>query len=121
VGPTELSDGIVSELSEDPVVESPGFLQADNRVGLAEVVGDGPDAQIGLGDELVEEETPDGLGRSAVSGEERPLHDLGEIDDPEHRAVDIGEEPTEQSSFFVGERLSVIAGGHGTWRGVRWE
>ncbi len=62
VGPAQLCNGVVSELRENPVVQTPGFFQANCRVAVIEDLGDGPHAQIGLGYELVEEEASDRVG-----------------------------------------------------------
>ena len=103
VRPTQLGHGIVSELCEHSVVETLCLLQPDGRVGIVESPGNRTDAQIGFGYELVEEETPNGVRGPAVPGEQSSLHDLGEIDDPEHRPVDVGEEATEERPFLIRE------------------
>src|SRR5262245_26319146 len=61
--------------------------------------------------ELVEEEPTQGLGRARVAREQRALHDLGEIDEREHRAVQVGEVRGEGGLLLAGE----LFGHPGRW------
>ncbi len=99
----QLSDRIVSVLEEHPVVEILGTLHADEWVvpGLRR---DGADPHVGLVDELVQEETPDGLGGTGVPGEQSALHHFRHVDEGEHRSVDVGEE-SRQHRLLVGSEL----------------
>ena len=95
----ELGDRVVAVLEEHPVVELLGPAQADGGVDGV-VAGD-----VEVADELVEEQPAQALGRAGVAGEERALHHLGQVDQGEHRPVEVGEVPTEDVGLVVGEVL----------------
>ena len=80
VNAAELGDGVVAVLEEHPLVELLGALEADGGVD-AVVAGD-----VEVADELVEEQAAQALRAAAVAGEQRPLDDLGQVDEGEHRA-----------------------------------
>ena len=111
VGPTNLCHRVVAVLEEDPLVEALGPAQVHQRILADQVGGDRGDAGFGIGDELVEEEPTDRLGATAVAGEQRSLDDFGQVDESEHRPVDIGEEAGEHRHLVAGEAL--LKGLHG--------
>ncbi len=74
-------------------------MQADGGVD-GEVAG-----EVEVVDELVEEEATQALVRARVAGEERALHDLGKVDEREHRTIEVGEVRTEDGCLVVGEVL----------------
>ena len=80
---TELRDAVVAVLDEHLLVELVGAVGADARRGVA--------GGLHVLEELVEEQAPQRLGRTAVAGEERALHHLGQIDQREDRAVEVRE------------------------------
>jgi hypothetical protein len=82
VGPAELGDGVVAVLGQHPAVEGLGPRLADGRGGV----------QRGrrVGQELVEQQAPQGLRAARVAGEEGALDDLGQPPQGEHRPDRIG-------------------------------
>ena len=79
----ELGDRVVAVLDEDLLVQCLGPLEADGGVdgGVA--------ADVELAHEFVEEQAAQALVGAGVAGEQRPLHDLGEVDEAEHGLVEI--------------------------------
>ena len=51
-------------------------------------------ADVEIADELVEEQPAQALRAAAVAGEQRALDHLGQVDQGEHRTVEIGEVAT---------------------------
>ena len=100
----QLGHRVVAVLEEHAVVELFRPPQADRGVD-GQVTGD-----VEVAHELVEEQPPQALGRPAVAGEERPFHDLGQVDQGKHRAVEVREVPPEDVGF-VG--LEVLGDVHG--------
>ena len=109
VDAAELGDGVVAVLEEDAFVEVFGALEADGRVD-GEVAG-----EVEIADEFVEEEAAQALVGARVAGEQRALHDLGQVRQREDRAVEIREVRPETIRFAVGERLRRVE--HGTGDG----
>jgi hypothetical protein len=96
---TELRDGVVAVLEEHPVEQLLGLvdlhaLDARHGAGL-ELLG-----------EFVEEQAAERLRRARVSREQRALHDLREVDEREHRTVEVREVMRESSAFLVRELLT---------------
>ena len=87
----ELGDRVVAVLAEDPGVELLGAAQPDRGVERR-VAGD-----VEIADELVEEEPAQALRRARVAGEQRALHDLGQVDEREDRAVEVRDVVTEHA------------------------
>ncbi len=83
--PAELRHRIVAVFEEDAVVELLGPGQADG--GVHPVVA----AQVEIANELVEEQPPQALAAAGVTGEERPLDHLGQVDQGEHGPVEVCE------------------------------
>ena len=106
VDAAELGDRVVAVLEEHPVVELLGPTQAHGGVdgGVA--------ADVELVDELVEEQPAQALGRPRVAGEQGPLDDLGQVDQGEHRAVEVREVPAQDVGLVLGEVLGDVDG-HG--------
>ena len=105
----ELGDRVVAVLEEHPVVELLGPAQADGGVD-GEVAGD-----VEVADELVEEQAAQALVGPRVPGEQRALHDLGQVDQGEDRAVEVREVPPEDVGLVGGELLGDVDG-HGGGR-----
>ena len=105
---TELSDGVVPELHEHPVVQLLGPLDPDARhlAALVDVLR-----------ELVEEEAAERLRRARVPSEERPLHDLRQVHEREHRAVEVREVPREHLALILGEPFGREPEAHGEGEG----
>ena len=80
----ELRDRVVSVVVEHLLVQPFGAGRADGRRGRRGRVRD-------LIGELVEEQPPQGLGRSRVAREQRAFDRFRKIDQREDRAVDVGE------------------------------
>ena len=112
MGAPELGDGVVSVVEEDPLIELLGLAGCHERV-VVETTGHRVDAGVRIRHELVEEEPSQRLGRPRITGEERALHHLREIDQPEHRQVEIGEEST-QDRLLVGGELLLVVRRHGS-------
>ena len=102
VDAAELGDGVVAEVAEDPLVELLGPLQPDRRVD-GRVAGD-----VEVVDELVEEEPPQALRRARVAGEERPADDLRQVDEREHRTVEVRDVVAEHLALVGGEGLGCV-------------
>ena len=98
----QLRHGVVAVLEEHLLVQLLGSLEADGGVDR-DVAGD-----VEVADELVEEQPSEALRAAAVAGEERALDDLGEVDEGEHRAVEIGEIPPEDVRLCWGELLGDV-------------
>ena len=100
VHPAELGDRVVAVLAEDPRVQLLGPPQPDGGVEAR------VPRHVELLDELVEEEPAQALGRARVAGEQGALDDLGQVDEREHGAVEIGEVAAEELPLLGGEVLS---------------
>ena len=98
----ELGDGVVAVLEEDLLVQLLGALQADR--GVHGVVA----ADVQVADELVEEQAPQALRTAAVAGEQRTLDHLGQVDQGEDRAVEVGEVAPEDVGLVLGELLGHV-------------
>ena len=99
VDPSELGHGVVAVLEEDLLVELLGPLEADG--GVERLVS----GHVELADELVEEEPAEALRAPGVPGEERSLHHFGQVDQGEHRPVEVGEVAPEEVLLLGGEGL----------------
>lgn len=102
VDPAELGDRVVAELEEDPLVELLGPLQPHRRVDRA-VPGD-----VEVTEEFVEEQAPHALGRTGVSGEERPADHLGQVHQGEHRPVEVRHVMAQDLALVGGEGLGRV-------------
>ena len=100
----ELGDRVVAVLEEDPVVQLLGPLQAHRGVDRR-VAGD-----VEVAHELVEEQAAQALGRARVTGEQRPLHDLGQVHEGEHRTVEVREVPPQDVGLRGGVLLADVDG-----------
>ena len=102
----ELRDGVVAVLEEDALVELLGAAQADGGVdgGVA--------GEVEVADELVEEQAAQALVAARVPGEERALHDLGQVDEREDRPVEVREVRAKDLGFVGGEALGHVLHGH---------
>ena len=97
--PSQLSHRVVAVLEEHPLVELLGAREAHRGVdGLIPT-------DVEIADELVDEQSAEALGASAVPGEERALDDLGQIHQCEHRSIEVREVATEDVRFLWGELL----------------
>ena len=96
---TELRDGVVAILEEHLVVELLGPPKADGGVD-ARIATD-----VELADELIEEQPTQALRRARIPGEQGALDDLGEVDEREHRAVEIREIAPQDVGLFGVELL----------------
>ena len=99
VDAAELGHRIVAVLDEDPLVELLGPGQPDRGVEGG-VAGD-----VEVAHELVEEESAQALGRARVAGEERSLDDFGQVDQGEHRLVEVGDVAPEDRRLVRAEAL----------------
>ena len=106
VDAAELGDRVVAVLDEDLLVELLGPRHADGGVDRV-VAGD-----VEVADELVEEQPAQALRAAAVAGEQGALDDLGQVDEGEHRTVEVGEVAPQHVGFVGGELLRDV-GGHG--------
>ena len=95
----QLGDGVVAVLEEHLLVQLLGPFETDRGVDRL-VAGD-----VEIADELVEEQPPQALRAAAVAGEQGPLHDLREVDEGEHRPVEVGEVAPEDVALLGGEVL----------------
>ncbi len=104
----ELRDRVVAVADEDALVQL--------RRALPLRALDGRHLRHRVG-ELVEEEPPQRAGIARVAGEQRALHRLRQVDEPEHRPVEVREVRREALALLVGERLhrewQALHGGHG--------
>ena len=89
---------------------------------LGPVVAGGPGRQRVR--ELVEEEPPQRPRIAAVAGEQRPLHRLREVDQPEHRPVQVRDMRRDPSPLGVCQVVGRVAHGRATLArppvGLRW-
>jgi hypothetical protein len=106
VNSAELRYRIIAVLKEYFVIQRFGPFQAHGRIN-ANIASD-----IEVADELVEKEPPERLRRPGVSGKERALHYLGQIDQGEDWEVQVCKIPTKNGLLIGAEFLSDI-GGHG--------
>ena len=97
VDAAELGDRVVAVVEEDPLVQLLGPFEADRGVDRL-VAGD-----VEVAHELVEEQPSQRLRAAAVAGEQRALHDLGKVDEREHRTVEVREVPAQYVSLVRGE------------------
>ena len=109
---TELGDRVVPIVEEDALVQLFGFASCHQWV-IVEIPGHGVDPGLWIGHELVEKEPTQRLGRPRIAGEERSLDHFREIDQPEHRQVEIGEEPA-QDRLLLGGEIFLVVGHHGS-------
>ena len=101
----ELRDRVVAVLEEDPVVELLSTPQPDGRVD-GRVAAD-----VEVTDEFVEEEAPQALVRARVAGEQRALHDLGEVDQREDGTIEV-RHVSPKDVLFLGRELLGDVDGH---------
>src|SRR4029077_1443215 len=94
---TELGDGVVAVVEEDPFVQLLGPFQTHGGVDRL-VAGD-----VEVADELVEEQPSQRLRAAAVASEQCTLHDFGKVDEGEHRTIEVREIPAQYVSLFRGE------------------
>ena len=83
VGAADLGDRVVAVAEEDALVELRGAL------ALLRV--EGPAAGRRVGGELLQVEAAHGPGIARIAGKKRPLDRLRQVDEGEHRAVEVGE------------------------------
>ena len=107
VDAAELGDRVVAVLDEHLLVERP---RPARRPTVASIVWSPRDVEVA--DELVEEQPAQALRAAAVAGEQRALHDLGQVDQGEHRPVEVREVPPQHVGFLRGELLGDV-GSHG--------
>ncbi len=98
----ELGDRVVAVVEEHPLVQLLRAVEADR--GIDRMVA----AHVEVADELVEEQAPQRLVAAAVPGEQRALDDFGQIDQREHRTVEVGEVPAQHIGFVRGEGLGDV-------------
>ena len=102
VDPAQLGHGVVPVLEEDLLVEILGPGQPDGGVHGG-VPGD-----VQLPDELVEEQSPQALRRAGVPGEQGTLDHFWQVDQGEHRPVEVGDVTAEDVCLVSAERLHGI-------------
>ncbi len=102
VDPAELGDRVVAVVEEHPLVQLLGAVEADR--GIDRMVA----AHVEVTDELVEEQTAQRLVAAAVAGEQCAFDDLGQIDQCEHRAIEVGEVPAQHVGFVRAEGLGDV-------------
>ena len=95
----ELCNGVVAVVEEHALVQLLGTVETDRRVDG--VVA----AHVEIADELVEEQTPQRLVAAAVPSKEGALDHFGQIDEREHRTVEVGEVPAQHIGLVRGEGL----------------
>ncbi len=95
----QLRDAVVSIFDEDSFVQLLGAGDANGCVNGFVT------SQIEILDEFVEEESPQTLGGTAVTGKQRALHNLGKVHQSEDRQIEIGEVPPQNVRFLRRERL----------------
>ena len=98
----ELGHRVVAVLEEHPLVELLGPLETDRGVDRLVAV------DVEVVDELVEEQPAQALGAAAVAGEQRPLHDLRQVDEREDGAVEVGEVPAQDVGLLTREILGDV-------------
>src|SRR4051794_19276742 len=99
----ELRDRVVAVAEEDGLVELRGALTlagVPRPVHLGQRVG-----------ELVEEQAPQRAGVARVAGEQRTLDGLGQVDEREHRPVEVRHVRREAGALGGGEGLDRIVHG----------
>src|SRR6185436_12183267 len=94
---------VVAVAHEDPLVE-PGRA-------LALLALEWPSALRDVGGELIEIEAAQRPGVARVAGEERSLDRLRQVDEREHRAIQVREVGGEESPFLFCEFLDRVAHG----------
>ena len=98
----QLGHAVVAVLEEDSVVELLGPTEPDGRVdGLVA-------ADVEFPHELLEKEATEAEPRPGVAGEQRSLHDLGQVDEGEHGLVEVGEVAPEDILFVRCELLGEV-------------
>ena len=102
VNPTELGDRVVAVVEEHPLVQLLRPVEADR--GIDGMVA----AHVEVADELVEEQPAKRLVAAAVPGEQRALDDFGQVDQREHRTVEVGEVSTQHIGFVRAEGLGDV-------------
>ena len=102
----ELRDRVVAVAEEDPLVELGRALAlgALDRLRLGHRVG-----------ELVEEEPAQRPLVARVAREERTLHRLRQVDEPEDGPVEVREVGREPLALLLGERLDRNCHGLASW------
>jgi hypothetical protein len=108
---SELGHRVVAVLEEHPVVELLRPPEPDGGVD-GQIAG-----EVEVADELVQEQAPQALGRPRVAGEERALHDLGQVHEREDGRVEVREVRAQHRLLLVGEALGHVL--HAAVR-VRW-
>ena len=109
---TELSNRVVSVVEKHSLIQFLCTIEADRGVNRM-ITGD-----VEIADKFVEEQPPQRLWTSAVSGEQRALYDLGEIDECEHRPIKVCEVPTKNFCLVRREGLWDVDGhGHRLYDG----
>jgi hypothetical protein len=83
VGAADLGDRVVAVTDEDALVE---LRRAGTLLGVEGAAGGGR-----VGDELVEVEAADRPGIARIAGKKRPFDGLGQVDEGEHRPLQVGE------------------------------
>ena len=106
VGAAELRHRVVPVADEDPLEEP--------RRPLALAAVPRPAARRHRVGELVEEEPPQRAGVARIAGEQRALHRLGQVDEREHRAVEVGD--VRREPLALGGREVVGRVAHGRMR-----
>ena len=101
VGAADLGDRVVAVAEEDPLVEL--------RRPLALLGVEGAPAGRGVGGELLQVEAAHGPGIARIAGKKRSLDGLRQVDEGEHRAVEVGEVGSEDRSLLGGEILDRVA------------
>jgi len=99
VGAAKLGDGVVAVAEEDRLVQPRGALAL---VGLDRVDAAPPAQGVG---ELVEEHPPQRPRIPRVAGEQRALDRLRQVDEAEHRLVQVREVGRQARPLGVGEGL----------------
>ena len=99
---TQLRHRVVAILEEHLLVQFLGPLQTDGGVHTL-IAGD-----VEVAHELVEKQSPQTLGTSAVPSEQRTLDHLGQVHQSEHRAVEIGEITAKDLGLRRGELLGGV-------------
>ena len=102
VDAAELGDGVVAVLHEHLLVEVLGPPYADR--GVDRVIS----RDVEIADELVDEQPAQALRAAAVAGEQGALDDLRQVDEGEHRPVEIGEVTAQHVGFLGGELLGDV-------------
>ncbi len=101
MGAADLGDRVVAVADEDPLVE----LRRPRPL----LVVEGAAGARGVGRELLEVEPAHGPGIARIAGKKRPFDGLRQVDQSEHRPLEIGEVGSEDRSLLGGEFLDRIA------------